>query len=272
MSLAPAAQRNENGNESDNGNDSGTRVLVTALSSMATKAVLAELTRAFEECSGHTVALKSVGGVDAVERVRAGQPFDVVALARDAIETLTAEGYLVGKPVDLVHSSVAVAVRAGAPRPDITDEEAVRRAVLAAGTVGTSTGPSGRALAKLFERWGIATEIRGRLVTAPPGIPVGALVASGRVELGFQQLSELCGLEGIEVLGPLPSPIQIVTTFSAAVGATGRQADAARDLIAFLASTAAAEAKRRHGMEPADLASAPGKTRDARRNARSGAR
>jgi molybdate transport system substrate-binding protein len=235
---------------------------------MATKAVLADLMRAFEARSGHTVVLKSVGGVDAVERVRTKQPFDVVALAREAIETLCAEGYLVGGPVDLVHSGVAVAVRAGAPRPDIADEEAVRRAVLAARTVGTSTGPSGRALAKLFERWGIATALRDRLVTPPPGIPVGALVASGQVELGFQQLSELRSLEGIDVLGPLPPPIQIVTTFSAAVGASGRHPDAARDLIAFLASTETSETKRGHGMEPAPVLTPP----VGRRNARSGGR
>ncbi len=219
---------------------------------MATKDVLAELARVFQARSGHPVAIESVGGVDAAERVRSGQPFDVVALSRDAIESLIAGGHLVGGAVDLVRSGIAVAVRAGAPHPAIGDEDAVRRAVLAARSIGTSTGPSGAALGRLFERWGIATEIRDRLVTPPPGLPVGALVASGRVELGFQQLSELRRLEGIDVLGPLPPAIQIVTTFSAAVGGAARQPEAARALIVFLASSAAAEAKRRHGMEPAD--------------------
>jgi len=217
---------------------------------MATKAVLAELTRAFQERTGQSVVLDSAGGVDVARRVRAGEPFDVVALARDAIETLLAAGHLVGNAAELVHSGVAVAVRGGAPRPDISSEDAVRRAVLAARTVGTSTGPSGQALTRLFERWGVAAELRERLVTAPPGVPVGALVASGRVELGFQQLSELASLEGVDVLGPLPSPIQIVTTFSAAVGARARQPEAARALIAFLASPATADVKRRHGLEP----------------------
>ena len=156
--------------------------------------------------------------------------------------------------MNLAQSPVAVAVRAGARRPEIGDEDAVRRAVLAARTIGTSTGPSGVALGRLFESWGIAAEIRDRIVTPPPGVPVGAFVADGRVELGFQQLSELAPLEGIDVLGPLPPPIQIVTTFAAAVGAAARLPEAARALIAFLASPAAAEANRRHGMDPADAA------------------
>ena len=184
--------------------------------------------------------------------MQAGEPFDVVVLASDAIDKLLAAGHLVaGSEVDLARSGVAVAVRAGAPRPEIGSEDALRRAVLAARTIGNSTGPSGVALATLFERWGIAERIRDRIVTPPPGVPVGALVARGEVELGFQQLSELIHVEGIDVLGPLPPAIQIVTTFSAAVGARARQPDAARALLAFMASPAATDAKRRQGMEPA---------------------
>jgi molybdate transport system substrate-binding protein len=235
----------------------GDLVSVSAISSMATKPLLTELCSAFEARTGQPVALASVGGVEVVRRVQAGEAFDVVALSRDAIEKLSATGHVAaGSAVDLAHSPVAVAVRAGARRPDIGDEDAVRRAVLAARTIGASTGPSGVALGRLFERWGIATEIHDRIVTPPPGIPVGAFVASGQVELGFQQLSELAHLEGIDVVGPLPPAIQIVTTFAAAVGAAARRPEAARTLIAFLGSPAAAEAKRRHGMDPAD--DAPG--------------
>src|SRR6185436_20764627 len=125
-------------------------------------------------------------------------------------------------------------------------------AVLAARSIGTSTGPSGVALAKLFERWGISEQIRDRIVTPPPGVAVGGLVARGEVELGFQQLSELARLGGIDVLGPLPPEIQIVTTFSAAVAAASRRPEAARALLAFMSSPAAAGAKRFYGMEPAD--------------------
>jgi molybdate transport system substrate-binding protein len=153
--------------------------------------------------------------------------------------------------VDLVHSGVAVAVRAGAPLPDLSSEAAVRAAVLAAPRLSYSTGPSGVALAQLFERWGIADEIRPRIITPPPGVPVGSLLAKGEVDLGFQQLSELIHLPGITVVGALPAAIQITTTFTAGVCSTATQPDAARALLAFLASPEAHEAKRRQGMDPA---------------------
>jgi len=222
------------------------------ISSMATRAVLGELLRAFEARAGRVVAIESVGGVDAARRVRAGETFDVVVLASDAIDELLATEHLVAdSKADFVHSEVAVAVRAGGARPDISDEAALERAVLAARTIGTSTGPSGVRLAKLFERWGVAEKLRSRIVVAPPGVPVGRLVAHGEVELGFQQRSELMRLDGIEVVGTLPAAVQIVTTFSAGVCARARHPEAARALIDFLVSPAAAEAKRREGMEPA---------------------
>ena len=220
---------------------------------MATRAVLAELAAGYAQRSGRRVAIEAVGGVDAARRVQAGEAFDVVFLAADAIDKLIAAGrVLAGSRVDLVRSGVAVAVRAGAPQPDIATEEALRAAVLKARNISYSTGPSGVALAQLFERWGIAAQIQGRIVTAPPGVPVGSLLASGAVELGFQQLSELMHLEGITVLGPLPGAIQIVTTFAAGVCSGSAQADAVRALLAYMNTPEAAAIKRRHGMEPAE--------------------
>jgi molybdate transport system substrate-binding protein len=225
---------------------------LAAISSMAIRAALADLVRLYQERSRQMVALESVGGIDAARRVQAGERFDVVFLAKEAIDKLISSGHVLPKSrVDLVRSGVAAAVRAGAPRPDIGDEAALRGAVLAAPTIGYSTGPSGVELARVFERWGIAEALRGRVVIPPPVVPVAALIARGEVALGFQQLSELLNVAGVDVLGPLPPTIDIVTTFSGGVGARSDRADAARALLEFLASPAAAEAKRRHGMEPA---------------------
>ena len=219
---------------------------------MATRQLLADLVHIYHQQAGVDVEFESVGGVDAAKRVQAGEAFDVVALASDAIERLVAGGSVVaGSRTDLVRSGVAVAIRAGALRPDIASEEALRRAVLLARSVGYSTGPSGVALAALFERWGIAEEIRPRIVLASPGVPVGRLVAEGEVELGFQQYSELMHLPGIDILGAMPAGCEIVTTFSAALCAASTRPDAVRSLLAFLSSAAAADAKRRNGMEPA---------------------
>jgi molybdate transport system substrate-binding protein len=225
---------------------------ISGISSMATRRVLAELAGAYRQRSSVVVVFESVGGVDAAKRVQAGEPFDVVVLAADALDELVAAGRVVAdSKADLVRSPVAIAVRKGSPRPDIGSEDALRRAVLSARSLGYSTGPSGAALTKLFERWGIADAVRSRIVRAPPGVPVGQLVANGEVELGFQQHSELMHVNGIDVLGPMPASIEIVTTFSGGLCVTSIQPEAVRALLAFMRSPAAVDAKRRHGMEPA---------------------
>lgn len=220
---------------------------------MATRQLLQDLLKAWEAAGGAPVRIESVGGVDAARRVQAGdEPFDLVFLASDAIGKLIAAGRVqAGSQADLVHSGVAVAVRAGSPQPDLGSEDAVRAAVLAAPTIGYSTGPSGVALMKLFERWGVAEEVKQRTVQAPPGVPVGQLVAEGQVALGFQQLSELIHVKGIDVVGPLPPAIQITTTFSGGVVAGSAQGEAARALLAYMRSEAVAPIKQKQGMTPA---------------------
>lgn len=226
---------------------------LTLISSMATKALLADLVAAFSAQSPDiTVNVTSVGGVDAAKRVVAGETFDIVALASDAIAKLAASGHVVADTrADLVHSAVAVAVPAGAPVPDITTEAALKAAVLAAPTLGYSTGPSGVQLAALFEHWGIAQQIAPRIVTPPPGTSVGSLVAKGEVALGFQQLSEMMGVPGMQVIGGLPEAVQIVTTFSAARSSVSPQAAAVQAFLDFAASPATADLKQQHGMTPA---------------------
>lgn len=227
--------------------------VIQGISSMATRQVLADLAAAWQAQGGQPLHNEAVGGVDAAKRVAAGdETFDVVFLASNAIDQLLASGRLVaGSKVDWVLSSTAVAVSEAAALPDISSEDALRAAVLAAPSIGYSTGPSGVALQKLFECWGIADEIKPRIVQARPGVPVGSLVASGEVALGFQQLSELIHVPGIQIVGPMPASIAIDTVFSAAVVTGAANEEAAQRLLAFMASPEAAEAKRRQGMEPA---------------------
>ena len=224
--------------------------MLKLISSMATRQLLVELASAWQQVSSVEVTIESVGGVDAAKRVQAGEAFDGVVLASDAIDKLAAGGSVVaGSRVDLVNSSVAVAVKAGAPKPDISTEPALRSAIESASTIGYSTGPSGVALVRLFERWGIADALQSRIVQAPPGVPVGTLVARGEVALGFQQLSELMSLDGISVLGTLPEAVSITTIFSAGTCAVSSQGEALAGLLAFMASPDAAPFKRRHGMD-----------------------
>ena len=223
---------------------------------MATRQILAELCGEFQRQTGVVVAMESVGGVDAAKRVAAGEAFDLVVLASDAIDRLIAAGHIrAGSRCDLVRSGVAVAVRTGQPLPDISTEEALKQAVLSAPRISYSTGPSGVALAQLIERWGIADEIRSRMVQAPPGVPVGSLVAAGQVDLGFQQLSELLHVPGIAIVGPLPDAVQITTVFSAglptASASDSPQAEQVRGLLRFMTSASATAAIERQGMATA---------------------
>ena len=223
------------------------------ISSMATKPLLAHLVALYKaQAPGVQVLVESVGGVDAAKRVQAGEAFDGVVLASNAIDKLIAGGHvLAGSRADLVHSDVAVAVPAGAPVPDISTEDALKAAVLAAPTLGYSTGPSGVQLAKQFEAWGVAEQIAPRIVQAKPGVPVGSMVASGDVALGFQQRSEMMGVQGITLVGGLPKAVEIITTFSGSVAASCAQPDAMRALLAFWQSSACDALKRQHGMDPA---------------------
>jgi molybdate transport system substrate-binding protein len=218
---------------------------------MATRRLLGEMIARFEKTSPHRVALESVGGLDAATRVRAGEPLDVVVLAREVIDDLIGAARIVqGSRVDVAVSAIGVAVRSGTPHPDISSADGVKAAVLAARRIGYSTGPSGQYLAKLFASWDPDGRLKDRITVAPVGVPVGSLVARGDIDLAFQQLSELGG-DAIDVVGQLPPDIQMMTTFSGGVARASAQPDAARALLAFMASPALTPIKREHGMDAA---------------------
>lgn len=229
-------------------------LVLRGISSMATKAILADLTQVYQAETGVALQIESVGGVDAAKRVQAGEAFDVVLLASDAIERLIASGHVMpGTRSDWVRSPVAVAVLAGSAHPDIGSEAALKAAALASPSLGFSTGPSGVYLNQLFERWGIAEQVKPRIVVPPPGTPVGTLVAQGQVALGFQQLSELIALPGIDVLGTLPPEVAYITTFSAGIpqviGHDAARVKAVQAFLSFLTSADVEDIKRRQGMD-----------------------
>jgi molybdate transport system substrate-binding protein len=224
------------------------------MSSLATKEAYLELLPQFEKSSGHKVATSWVGMVDILKRIKGGETTDVVIGSAAAVDELTQAGKLAAPRTDIAKSGVGVAVRAGAPRPDISSGEAVKRALLKAGSIGYSSGPSGVYLSRLFEKWGVAAELKPKITQTQPGVAVGALVARGEVEIGFQQVSELLPVAGIDLIGPLPADIQIVTVFAGAAHVAAKERDAARALLAFLGSPAAAAVMRRKGLEPARAA------------------
>jgi molybdate transport system substrate-binding protein len=228
---------------------------LTGISSMATRGVLTELARLYSAATGQRVDVLAIGGVDAARRVHDGEAFDFVVLARDVVDRLASQDRVDRTTiVDLVHSDIAVAVAMGAPKPDIGSESALREAVLQAGRVGISSGPSGDYMRELLARWRLADALGSRLVQTAPGVPVGSLIANGDIDLGFQQLSELMHVPGVDVVGLLPAAIRRTTVFAAAVCTSSTQPEATRALLAYLASYAADAAKRRHGMNPVAVA------------------
>jgi molybdate transport system substrate-binding protein len=224
---------------------------VRVLASNAIKAAYLELAPEFEKSSGHKVSTTWSGTLDIKKRLAAGETYDLLIMAAPELEEFIKQGKLVaGSRIDLVKSGVGVAVKAGAPKPDISSAESIKAALLSAKSIGYSQGPSGAYLVGLFQKLGIADTIKDKVKVSVVGQPVGNMVASGDAEIGFQQVSELLPVKGIDFLGPLPASIQQITTFSAGQFAAAKEPAAAKALTAFLAAPAATPVKKKHGLDP----------------------
>lgn len=223
---------------------------IKVIASPAIKVAYLQLIPEFERISQHRVLTVWGPTVEIMRRVTDGEAADLVIMAADSIDELAKLGKIVpGSRADVAKSGIGVAVRAGDPSLDISSAEAFKRALLSARSIAISTGPSGVYLVGLFGRMGIADALRPQ-IRQVQGEPIGAVVARGEAEIGFQQVSELLPVAGIDFLGPLPPDVQQITIFTAGIHLNARQPDAARSLVQFLISPQAAPVIKKSGMEP----------------------
>jgi molybdate transport system substrate-binding protein len=224
------------------------------LSSMATHGLLAELIDDLRVTAGVEVALEFGGGVVVAERVRGGDPADVVVLAQGALEGLAADGHVLPTSLrSLFVSETVVAVPSGAGPPPLEGVDDLRLLLLGAQRIGYSTGPSGEGLLRMLDDWGVLDHLAPRLSQAPAGTPVATLLASGVVSVAVQQRSEFEHVDGVQVVGALPPGCEVLTVFAGAVAATTANESGARRLLDALSSEANVATVRRHAMEPATL-------------------
>jgi molybdate transport system substrate-binding protein len=225
---------------------------IKVLSTQATEDAYKELVPQFEKATGHKVATVFTGTLDVNKRLAAGESYDLIIMSAGSIEEHIKGGKIVpGSRVDLAKSGVGAAVKAGAPKPDIGTVDALKKTLLAAKAIGYSTGPSGVYMVTLFQKLGIADAVKPKLKQTPTGVFVGTIIASGEVDIGFQQVSELSQFKGVDYIGPLPAEVQLFTSFSSGIATGAKEADAAKALVKFLTSPEAAAAFRKRGMEPA---------------------
>ena len=224
---------------------------IKLIASNAVKEACHDLLPAFERASGHKVAAVYGGTPDITKRIDGGEVVDLVVLSAGSIDGLIKRGRLAeGSRVDFVRSAIGVAIRPGAPKPDISSGDAVKASLIKASSIVISSGPSSVYLLGLFERMGIADALKPKIKQLGPGASVGEALARGEGDLGFTQVSEFVTIKGIDYLGPLPSDIQNVTVFSLGRHASAPSAEAARALVKFLTSPDAAPVIRHSGLEP----------------------
>jgi len=224
---------------------------IKVLSTQATEEAYKELAPQFEKASGHKVTTVFTGTLDALRRLSNGETYDLLIMARQQIDELSQTGKVVaGSRTDIAKSGVGVAVGKGKPKPDISSVDALKKTLLNAKSVGYSTGPSGIYVITMFQKLGIADEIKGKLKQTPTGVFVGSIIANGEVEIGFQQVSELSFFPGIDYVGPLPADVQLITVFSAGIAAGAKQVDGAKSLVSFITAPAAGAVFKKHALDP----------------------
>lgn len=222
--------------------------MISVVATPAIREAYEELAPLFET---RRVATTWVGTAELVKRLDSGEPPDVVICLSSLLDELMRAGKLAaGSRIDIASSLVGVAVPAGAPRPDFGSPEALKKTLLAARTIGISTGPSGVYLGELFQRLGILDQVKAKFRKPAPGGMVGELLARGEAAVGFQQVAELVHQKGIDYLGPLPDSLQRVSVFSGGVHARSREAEAAAAFLRFLGAAEHAPVLRRHGLSP----------------------
>ncbi len=221
---------------------------VTVLCSNALKSVLEELAPRFEQATAHKPVI-TFGSTDPLKaRIEKGDAFDLAILGVAATDDLIKQGKLIAATrVDVARSGIGVAIRRGAPKPDLATTAAFKRALIEAKSIAYSEqGLTGRYLESLFQRLGVAAELKAKTRNGR-----GAeLVGQGEAEIGMTQVSEILPVAGVELAGPLPPELQHYTVFPAAVGTAARQADAARALLTFLATPDAARVMQAKGLQP----------------------
>jgi molybdate transport system substrate-binding protein len=225
---------------------------IRLFASGAVKEAYLQLLPDFEKASGHRVNAAWSSTTDIRKRVAEGEAADLVILGDNGTQALIKEGKLVARTrAAFAKSAIYVAVRAGAPHPDISSADAVKRSVLAAKSIAYSGGASGTYIVTMLQKLGIYDAVRSKAVVAGPNVPVGGKLVTGEAELGFHQLSELIPVRGIDIIGPLPGEIQEITVFSGALHSAAKEPDAAAALAKFLLSPAATGILKKHGLEPA---------------------
>lgn len=228
---------------------------IKLLASAGLKAAYLELLPQFERESGHKVAAEWSSSLVIQKRITAGEDADVVIVAsvlRDNLaEGLTKQGKLLpGSQAVFAKSGIGVAVRAGAPKPDIGSVDALKRSLLDAKTIAYSAGASGVYIARMLQKLGIYDQVKSKAVAVKPSEPVGEVVARGDAEIGFHQVSELLPVKGIHYLGLLPAEIQNITVYSGGIHSGTKVEAAAKALVAFLSTPSAMQSLGKHGLEP----------------------